>query len=147
MLTIETQLYYASCKQLTDAHGALEILDCAQQRLDRMSYNNHFLSAKVSYRRALLCQQVGKVEQEREYIMDTQRKIHSYGGIEHPWAADLMSNAQVPSDQKSCPETGDYVEIYWKLIKRETDESKVFAVETEVAPLIQQWRQKADKNN
>ena len=144
LLTIETQLYYASCKQFTDVKGALRVLECAQQRLDAMSYTNHFLSAKVSYRKALLYQQVGKKEQEREYIMDTQRKIHSYCGSEHPWAADLMLKTHVDSDQKNH---GTYVDIYRKLIQRETNESKLFAVETEVSPFIRQWKQIAEQQS
>ena len=136
LLTVETQFFYAFCKQFTDVYRALEVLECAQQRLDAMSYTTHFLSAKVSYQRALLYQQYRNKELEREYIMDTLRKIRIYGGTEHPWAAEVMSNASA-----SVCDDG-YVDMYSKLIERETEQARVFAVETEVAPLIQQWKEK-----
>ena len=139
LLTVETQLFYALCKQFTDGSGALKVLECAQERLDTMSYTTHFLSAKVSCQRALLSQQIGNKELEQEYILDTLRKIRIYGGTEHPWAAELMTNASVCDD--------GHVDVYRKLIERETKQARVFAVETEVAPLIQQWKEKTEKTN
>ena len=147
LLTIETQVYYATCTHFADIYGALKVLECAQRKLDTMLYNNHFLSAKLSYQRALLYQELGKEEEAKKYILDTRRKIHSYGGIDHPWAADLMYNnilkADAGSTRKSYPKSGGYDDIYSKLINREAEESKVFAVETEVEPFIQQWKEKA----
>lgn len=148
LLTIEAQLYYAFCKQFTDILRALKVLECAQTELDTMLYSNHFLSAKVSYLRALLYQQCGKEQQALEHIMDTQRKIHGYSDELHPWVADLLYRieANVGSGQKTHPQSGGYKDMYNQLIHRETADSQVFAVETEIEPFITQWRERADKN-
>lgn len=142
LLTIEAQVYQASCK---DSCGAMKVLKCAESRLNSMSYNDHYLSAKVSYLMALHCKKFGNRKQAQIHMTETLRKLHDYGGKLHPWVAKLTNwlerqGCKVQDSIHICAR-----EVYRDLIQRETTESKVFAVEAEAAVYIQQWKETLDE--
>lgn len=143
LLTIEAQLYHASNKCFTNVSEALEVLKCAESRLDSISQTDHFLSAKVSYNIALLYQKSGNRKKAQVYMTNTLRKIHNYGGKLHPWSADIMNWLEKQEEQVIIPVYHMCArEMYRELIQRETSESKVLAVDVEAAVFIQQWNKK-----
>ena len=142
---VEAKLYLATCVLYKNTTRALGILEKAQLELENISCSYHPLSAKLSYLNVFIYHRIGNIELTQYHITATLQKVQSCHDKAHPWLAELYFQLIVLSknDQKKLEQYKVMCrDMYEKLIKQESAQSKLFKVEDDVKKIIKSWEEK-----